>query len=70
MTRYGTSYFADYARAVRYYREQGFKDAEKTVDEKLADGEIHLGRPLHLEATHRVWLDTSEGRYHAEEWPH
>ncbi len=46
---YGTSYFVSRAMAVRYYRPYAAEDTPKSavecVDRKLADGEIHIGKP-------------------------
>lgn len=41
--RYGTSYFVSKAAAVRYYRDYG--DDARSVDRKLAEGLIHIGKP-------------------------
>lgn len=44
---YGTCYFVNRPMAVRYYREteQSLKDAVAAVDRKIAEGQIHIGRP-------------------------
>lgn len=42
---YGTSYFVSHAAAVRYYRATEGKDAAGAVERKLAEGQIHLGKP-------------------------
>ncbi len=39
----GTSYFKSKAAAIRYYRPYGFDRA--AVEQKLAEGEIHIGVP-------------------------
>jgi hypothetical protein len=39
----GTSHFVSRDTAINYYRGYGF-DA-KAVDQKIADGEIHIGKP-------------------------
>jgi hypothetical protein len=43
MTRQGTANFVSKAAAVRYYRDYGFDAAD--VDRKIAEGEIHIGKP-------------------------
>lgn len=42
---YGTSYFVSHAAAVRYYRATEGKDARSAVERKLAEGQIHIGKP-------------------------
>ncbi len=39
----GTSYFKSVTAALRYYRAYGFD--EEAVDQKIAEGEIHIGKP-------------------------
>lgn len=41
----GTSYFADRAAAIRYYKPYHHASTEHAVDAKLKAGEIHLGLP-------------------------
>lgn len=55
----GTSHFISRAAAIRYYRPYGTDAAE--VDRKLADGEIHIGKP---EGT--ASIIPGEGRYRVE----
>jgi len=43
MTRIGTSYFVNLAAACRYFKPYGYDAAD--VTRKLAEGEIHLGKP-------------------------
>lgn len=64
MTRIGTPYFASIAAAQAYYRPYG-NDA-RDVNEKIAAGEIHIGKPSTCEPDERVVLDTREGRYFIE----
>ena len=46
MTLYiGTSHFVSRDAAIRYYSEYGYSDPAKTVDRKIAEGEIHIGEP-------------------------
>lgn len=39
----GTSHFVSYGTADRYYRDYGYTPAD--VTQKVADGEIHIGKP-------------------------
>lgn len=41
----GTSHFLSRTAAMRYYSGYGYDDLGATVDRKLADGEIHIGKP-------------------------
>lgn len=47
-TRVGTSYFPSRIAAIRYYKPYGCDDTGETVDRKLAEGEIHIGKPTLL----------------------
>jgi len=58
--RYGTSHFAQFSHAVRYYKGYGL-DA-KAVQRKLDEGEIHIGAPEH-KPTERLYWDKKELRY-------
>lgn len=52
-TRYGTSYFASRSAAIRYYK--GYGDDAASVDRKIKEGSIHIGRPpLKAGATARL----------------
>lgn len=42
---FGTSYFISKSAAIRYYRVYEGKYAEQVVEQKLKNGEIHLGEP-------------------------
>ncbi len=55
--RVGTAHFVDRAAAVAYYAAYGFDAA--AVDDKLARGEIHLGKPARVVAV-------IDGRYHVD----
>lgn len=66
MTRYGTSYFVDKYAAEKYYREQRYSCPIQTVDRKLAEGEIHIGRP-DLKPGQALYIIHAEGRYAIEE---
>ena len=48
MIKYGTCYFPTRGNAIRYYRPyaklEGAK-ASELVDRKIAEGEIHIGKP-------------------------
>ncbi len=43
MTTTGTNYFKDLLAVLKYYGPYGYN--EKDVHSKLADGEIHIGKP-------------------------
>lgn len=43
--RVGTAHFVSRKHAVKYYRDYHYEDTEKAVDQKLAEGEIHIGPP-------------------------
>ena len=45
MVTVGTSYFKDIASAQRYYAEYDYEDVASTVARKIAEGEIHIGKP-------------------------
>jgi hypothetical protein len=64
--RWGTSHFESRVAAIRYYRPYGYDDVGAAVDRKLAEGEIHIGKP-ETKPGQRVWLDTKEGRYFMED---
>jgi hypothetical protein len=40
---YGTAYFTSHEAAIRYYRPYGYDAA--SVARKLAEGDIHVGKP-------------------------
>lgn len=63
MTRIGTSHFVSRAAAERYYRDYGYSDVAEAVTRKLAEGEIHIGKPMTCEPDERITLDAREGRY-------
>ena len=63
--RYGTSYFVSRAAAGRYYSAYE-DDAARAVARKLADGEIHIGKPP-LKPGQRLSVIPGEGRYQIEE---
>ncbi len=65
MTRYGTNCFTTKAAAVRYYRNSGFDCPEYTVEDKLMNGEIRIGKPLTTKTGDE--LVVIDGRYHVEE---
>ncbi len=45
MTRWGTSHFVSYEKAVSYYGPYHYSNTRMAVDRKLADGEISIGPP-------------------------
>jgi hypothetical protein len=60
--RYGTSHFISREAAEKYYTPYGYDDVKKTVERKLAEGEIHIGEPAPREGW-RVSIIPDEGRY-------
>ena len=63
-TRWGTSHFVSYEKAVAYY--SGYNNTQRAVDRKLLEGEIHIGRPA-AKPGEKIVLDKAEGRYWIEE---
>lgn len=59
MTRVGTSYFVSKDAAIRYYRPYGYDDVRETVERKLRDGEIHIGKPTLLAGQRLALIDES-----------
>lgn len=43
--RIGTSYFVSRHSALRYYASQEVDATLAMIDRKIADGEIHIGKP-------------------------
>lgn len=41
----GTPYFTSRSAAALYYRPYHYSDTIKAVDRKIAEGEIHIGKP-------------------------
>jgi hypothetical protein len=41
----GTSYFVSKQAAIRYYQPAEYPVAAEAVEDKLARGEIHIGKP-------------------------
>lgn len=64
--RFGTSHFVSRQAAERYYRDYGYADVAEAVSRKIADGEIHIGKPVTCEPDEVVTLDQHEGRYFIE----
>ena len=62
---YGTPYFINKQAAIRYYKEYGYSDIKATIERKLADVEIHLGRP-ELKEGENLLINHKEGRYFIE----
>ena len=62
---YGTSHFASKLDAYVYYKPYGYDDVRTAVDRKLAEGEIHIGKP-EAKPGERVLLNVQEGRYFIE----
>ena len=67
-TRWGTSHFVSYEKAVAYYSGYGYSNTQTAVDRKLSDGEIHIGPPT-AKAGQKVTLEPQEGRYWIEDEP-
>lgn len=61
----GTSYFVSKEAAVKYYKGQDYDDAEVAVEQKLKDGEIHIGKP-ELKDGETLKVNKEEGRYFIE----
>ena len=57
MTTVGTSYFVTLDAAVQYYRDYHYPSTVAAVIRKLADGEIHLGRPNLKQGERLITLD-------------
>lgn len=64
--RYGTSYFTSRRAAERYYSGPVWDDPKDVVTRKLAEGEIHIGKPP-LKPGQRLSVIPSEGRYQIED---
>lgn len=62
--RVGTSYFVSKAHAIRYYAYENATDA--TIERKLAEGLIHIGKP-ELKPGHRLTVIDDGTRYAIEE---
>lgn len=60
MTITGTSHFVSMTAAIRYYDQYGCSVNE--VETKLADGEIHIGKP-DLKPGQTLSVIPNEGRY-------
>jgi hypothetical protein len=56
---YGTSYFPTRGDADKYYHAQGFFSFQ--VDNKIEDGEIHIGKPPGLHSLRQAVLHESQG---------
>ena len=56
---YGTSYFPTHGDALKYYNAQG--SFSFIVDNKIADGEIHIGVPPGLHSLRRAVLHDDQG---------
>jgi hypothetical protein len=61
MLKIGTAHFISRAAANRYYRDYGY--SPRDVERKLAEGEIHIGRPV-PKAGQSVGVIPDEGRYY------
>jgi hypothetical protein len=72
MTTHGTAHFVSVLKAIRYYHSQGMGRTEREsamlVDQKLAAGEIKLGRPGVPPGSRLVLLD-NDCRYGIEDAP-
>lgn len=60
----GTSYFVSKAAAVRYYAYEGATEA--TIERKLAEGLIHIGKPP-LQNGQRLTVIDDGTRYAVED---
>lgn len=66
MTRWGTSHFVSRSAAERYYKPYGYEDVAEAVTRKLAEGEIHIGKPALKPGQKLVTVDDGT-RYAIEE---
>lgn len=64
--RWGTSHFVSRQAAERYYRDYGYADVAEAVTRKIADGEIHIGKPALL-AGQSLSIIPGEGRYQIDD---
>jgi hypothetical protein len=60
MTVLGTCHFVSVALAIRYYRNHGYRDIIGEIDRKLAEGEIHIGKPVISDGEELVLLDNGQ----------
>lgn len=63
--RVGTNHFVSRESAVRYYRDAYANNAEQAVQDKLAAGEIVIGKPL-VGPGNTLFVIPGEGRYGIE----
>jgi hypothetical protein len=64
--RSGTSHFVSRQAAERYYRDYGYSDVAEAVARKIADGEIHIGKPALL-VGQTLSVIPGEGRYQIDD---
>lgn len=57
MTVIGTCYFVSVQAAISYYRPYGYPNLVAAIDEKLAAGEIYIGKPTISDDEALVLLD-------------
>lgn len=62
MTRTGTSHFVSYEAAVAYYRPYHYTDVINAVNQKLDEGNIHIGPPI-LKPGQKLRVILYEQRY-------
>ena len=62
---HGTPYFESRLDALEYYKPYGYENLREAVADKLASGEIHIGKPK-AKPGERVFLNVQEGRYFIE----
>jgi hypothetical protein len=53
----GTSHFVSIAHAVRYYTPYGYDNPRATVERKIAEGEIHIGKPTLKQGDKLITVD-------------
>lgn len=53
----GTCHFVNRCAAIKYYSDYHYDDVESTVNRKVEDGEIFIGRPLIKPGEKLVLLD-------------
>lgn len=64
MTITGTSHFVSWLAACDYYRDYGFDSDD--VNRKIAEGEIHIGKPEEISINERLTIIDGGKRYAIE----
>lgn len=53
----GTCHFVSIEAAERYYEPYGYDDVKATVQRKLSEGEIYIGKPAVKNGEHATVID-------------